>query len=100
MIPEDVFPLIFFSIVFAFVIILTMLSQRHKLKMRKLELGQGVNATSEIQEDIEQLQLEIDVLKRTISKQQKALEDAGSRIELTPYEREQLKIDQNDKFTF
>lgn len=99
--PEEVFALIFFITVFSFVIALTILAQRHKLKMRRLELENEDNTVnSSLQNDLERLQIEVDVLKRTVQKQQHALEDSGTRIELTPYEREQLKLDQNDKFTY
>ena len=99
--PEEVFALIFFITIFSFITALTVIGQRHKLRMRRLELEEGDGASNEqLNDEIEQLHLELRALKRTVQKQQRALEESGMRIDLTPYEREQLKIDQNDKFTF
>ena len=97
--PEEIFVILLFTTVFSFVTTLIVLGQRHKLKMRRLDLEAGVGADSDLQDEVEQLQEEVAQLKRAIAQQQRALEKSGMRIDLTPYEREQLKIDQNDKFS-
>lgn len=98
--PEEVFPIVFFIMVFLFVLLVIRLNQRHKYRMRRLELNAGVTNDNDVREEIDQLQEEVAQLKRTLAQQQRALEKSGMRIDLTPYEREQLKLDQDDKFSF
>lgn len=98
--PEEVFVLLFFITIFSFVTIFIVLGQRHKLKMRRLELEAGIDATEEFREEMDQLQEELAQLKHTIAQQQRAMEQSGIRIDLTPYEREQLRLDQDNKFSF
>lgn len=98
--PEEVFVILFFITIFSFITAFIVLGQRHKLKMRRLELEAGVDNVGDLREEMDQLQDELAQLKRTIAQQQRAMEQSGMRIDLTPYEREQLKLDQNDKFSF
>lgn len=98
--PEEVFVILFFITIFSFITAFIVLGQRHKLKMRQMELDAGVGGDEDLREEVDQLQEEVNQLKRTIAQQQRALEKSGMRIDLTPYEREQLKLDQNDKFSF
>lgn len=89
-------------IVFLFATIITIVSNRHKIKMRQLELQTGdvsSDALDDLKSEVDQLTIENAAIKRELARLQKRVEASEQRIELTPYEREQIKLDQSDKFT-
>ena len=93
-------PIIFVSLFF--MTILKIVNNRHQLKLRKLNLEDGVDGETitELKEEVNQLTLENASIKRQLLAIQQEMQQAGMRIDLSEYEREQLKIDQNDKFSF
>lgn len=90
------------SIVLFFSMVFKIINNRHQLKLRKLDLEEGVDheTIADLKEEVTQLTLENAAIKRQLHAIQRELNQAGMRIDLSEYEREQLKLDQNDKFTF
>lgn len=90
------------AIVLFFSTILKVINNRHQLKLRQLDLENGMDTRdiSELKEELSQLTVENAAIKRQLSAIRQELKQAGMRIELSEYEREQLKIDQNDKFRY
>lgn len=90
------------AIILFFTTILKIVNNRHQLKLRQLDREDGVDHESitDLKEEVNQLTLENAAIKRQLITIKKELKEAGMRINLSEYEREQLKIDQNDKFTF
>ena len=102
--PPEVLALLIpiFAISFSFIFAMIVASNRYKLKMRELELKSGGNGENldHLKAEVDQLSIENTIMKQELAQLKRSLAAQEARIELTPHEREQLKIDQNDKFTF
>lgn len=98
--PEIIVPVVLFVCIFLTFIVA--IRSSYRLKMRKLDLENGDKDgnLADMRDELDQLSLENAAMKREIARIKRTLESSETRIDLTPYEREQLKMDQDNKFTF
>ncbi len=72
----------------------------YRLKMERLRqegMGIGEGEVRELRQQIGQVMVENELLKEAVSDLQRSLGQTPTRIELSDYEKEQIKIDQENK---
>lgn len=95
---EALIPII--AILAVFGIPLSAIYTSYKYKMAKLEKeGTGVeeNELKDLRQQMGQLMAENELMKEALADVQRSLGQAPTRIELTEYEKEQIRLDQENK---
>ncbi|MGH1335012.1 MAG: hypothetical protein ACRBFS_02715 [Aureispira sp.] len=95
---EALIPIV--AILAVFGIPLSAIYTSYKLKMEKLrQEGASVDEGElrELRQQVGQLLIENELMKETLSDVQRSLGQTPTRIELTEYEKEQIKLDQENK---
>ena len=88
------------GIVAVFSIPLLFILTSYRLKMERLKqegIGIGTLEGQELRQQLGQVMAENELLKEAVTDLQRSLGHTPTRVELTEYEKEQIKLDQENK---
>lgn len=96
---EALIPIIAILCVFGIPIIAILTSYKLKLEQLKQKGGTGIEQEElrELRQQMGQLMAENELVKETLSDLQRSLGQTPTRIALSDYEKEQIKLDQENK---